>query len=228
VDSRRRGDQSGDVDWARTCDAGRLEDCVVLGGVLEARASRWPKVVMRAAGDPSPAPLAALDGRSLADVDLERALDVYRSACRAGAAEGCAHASRLLLKRPAGMDRDREVWPLRAQACNLGDAASCDAQSADDAPGRPQGAPDDARVAAAACAGGSRTACTKAGRLAQARSGPRGEVLGLFLRGCGLGDAEACFEASHLVAGPDPKQAAALRAIACSLAPEPEGCTALP
>ena len=107
ADSRRRGDQSGDVDWARSCDAGRLEDCVELGGVLKTRASRWPKIVMRAASDSAPAPLAALDGRSLADVDLERALDVYRSACRSGAAEGCAQASRLLLKGPAGMDRDR-------------------------------------------------------------------------------------------------------------------------
>jgi hypothetical protein len=228
LDYRSRGDQSGVVDWARTCDAGRLEDCIELGAVLEARAARWPKIVMRAAGESAPSPLAALDGRSLADVDLERALDVYRAACRASSAEGCAQAGRLLLKGRVAMDRDREVWTLRARACDLGDAASCDTQSAADAPGRPQGPPDDARVAAAACAGGSRTACTKAGRLAHARSGPHEEVLGLFLRGCDLGDAEACFEASHFVVGPDLKQAAALRAIACSMAPEPEGCAALP
>ena len=135
-------------------------------------------------GESAPSPLAALDGRSLADVDLERALDVYRAACRASSAESCAQAGRLLLKGRVAIDRDREVWTLRARACDLGDAASCDAQSAADAPGRPQGPPDDARVAAAACAGGSRTACTKAGRLAHARSGPHEEVLGLFLRGC--------------------------------------------
>jgi hypothetical protein len=228
-DRRRRGDQSGDADWARTCEDGRLADCVVLGEVLEARAVRWANVMLSATDGAPAQALPGLDGRSLSALDLARARDVYLSACRAGAAGGCAHAARLLMTDEAGALRDEEVWRLRARACDLGDAASCDAQSADDAPGRPRGGPTDARALTAACAGGSRTACTAAGRLSEATSGPGTGARGLFLRGCDLGDAQACFDASRLSADGAPLAAPPedLRALACSLAPQPAGC-ALP
>jgi TPR repeat protein len=54
--------------------------------------------------------------------DRDRALDLYRAACRAGSAEACAHEG---LHRMNTADRDNDAIAVLERACELGSGAGC-------------------------------------------------------------------------------------------------------
>jgi TPR repeat protein len=183
--------------YRSACDQGFLPACDNLGMLYEAGLTELdagPRRTALAQGCEEGRPAACGHlGDVLVDIDPEKALAGYRTACDAGLARGCRGVG--LHARATG-DLVTAVELVRG-ACDAGDPAACRAWG--DMLARGEGVERDLEAAFAArrvgCTNGDGEACFEAGRQLHKGKGAakdRDAAASMRERACGLGYAAAC------------------------------------